>query len=111
MTTAKDWAALQLAVWDVIYNTDASGAVTGNRFSVTSAGSSGAWAEAQTCISALPDTQGYVGYLLKPTDTTAQELFIDVTPIPEPTTMVASLLLLLPFGASTFRLVRKARVA
>lgn len=33
------------------------------------------------------------------------------TPVPEPTTMIAGVLLLLPFGASTFRILRKTRTA
>jgi hypothetical protein len=33
------------------------------------------------------------------------------TPVPEPTTMIAGALLLLPFGASTIRFLRKARTA
>ena len=33
------------------------------------------------------------------------------TPVPEPTTMIAGALLLLPFGASTFRILRKSRAA
>jgi hypothetical protein len=33
------------------------------------------------------------------------------TPVPEPTTMIAGALLLLPFGVSTFRVLRKSRVA
>ena len=35
----------------------------------------------------------------------------DFTPVPEPTTMIAGALLLLPFGASTIRLLRKTRTA
>jgi hypothetical protein len=110
VTTAKDWAALQLAVWDVIYNTDATGKVTGSRFSVTTDVDS-AWDLAQTWVGSLPRTTDYVGYLLKPTDTTAQELFIGVTPVPEPTTIIAGALLLLPFGASTLRALRRNRAA
>jgi hypothetical protein len=34
-----------------------------------------------------------------------------VTPVPEPTTMVAGAMLLLPFGASTLRILRKSRTA
>ena len=34
-------------------------------------------------------------------------LFTPVTPVPEPTTMIAGALLLLPFGASTLRILRK----
>jgi hypothetical protein len=33
------------------------------------------------------------------------------TPVPEPTTMIAGALLLLPFGASTLRILRKSRAA
>jgi hypothetical protein len=33
------------------------------------------------------------------------------TPVPEPTTMIAGALLLLPFGASTLRMLRKSRKA
>jgi choice-of-anchor C domain-containing protein len=36
---------------------------------------------------------------------------ISLTPVPEPTTMVAGALLLLPFGASTLRVLRRNRVA
>jgi hypothetical protein len=32
-------------------------------------------------------------------------------PVPEPTTMIAGALLLLPFGASTLRILRKGRAA
>ena len=35
----------------------------------------------------------------------------DVTEVPEPTTMIAGALLLLPFGASTLRMLRKNRKA
>jgi hypothetical protein len=34
-----------------------------------------------------------------------------VAPVPEPTTMIAGALLLLPFGASTLRILRKSRAA
>ena len=34
-----------------------------------------------------------------------------VAPVPEPTTMIAGALLLLPFGASTLRMLRKSRKA
>ena len=35
----------------------------------------------------------------------------DVSPVPEPTTMIAGALLLLPFGATTLRMLRKNRAA
>ena len=36
---------------------------------------------------------------------------LTITPVPEPTTMIAGALLLLPFGASTLRMLRKNRMA
>jgi hypothetical protein len=33
-----------------------------------------------------------------------------LAPVPEPTTLIAGALLLLPFGASTLRIVRKSRM-
>jgi len=36
---------------------------------------------------------------------------VDVSTVPEPTTMIAGALLLLPFGASTLRMLRKRQVA
>lgn len=109
--TATDWAALQLAVWAAVYNTDASGGITGARFAVNSDAGSGAWAEAQTWLGSLPRTTDYVGYLLQPVNTSAQELLIGVTPVPETTTWIAGALLLLPFGASTVRILRKRQMA
>ena len=35
----------------------------------------------------------------------------NLSPVPEPTTVIAGALLLLPFGASTLRLLRKHRTA
>ena len=45
-----------------------------------------------------PDNQKYIG-------------LDNVSVVPEPTTMVAGALLLLPFGASTLRILRKNRTA
>jgi len=36
---------------------------------------------------------------------------LTITPVPEPTTMIAGALLLLPFGASTLRILRKKQTA
>ena len=111
-TTATDWAALQLAVWKATYDTGPNGQIvwgTGERFVVNSDAGSGAWLEAQTLLNDLPRNTDYVGYLLKPVDASAQELFIDVTPVPEITTLMAGALLLLPLGASTLRFSRRHR--
>jgi hypothetical protein len=41
----------------------------------------------------------------------AMEASFEFTPVPEPTTVVAGALLLLPFGASTLRILRKRQAA
>jgi hypothetical protein len=43
-------------------------------------------------------------------DTYSQNIQV-LAPVPEPTTMIAGALLLLPFGASTLRILRKRQMA
>jgi len=113
--TTEQKAALQLAVWEALYNTTAGGGVTGTRFTVSS-GDATAIADASSLVSGLTGNYGLAGYLLYPTQLIGvnangeppQELLIAV---PEPTTVVAGALLLLPFAASTFRILRKNRAA
>lgn len=105
--SAEQWAGLQLAVWSAIYNTDSGGEVTGVRFSVTG-GNATAIDYANGLIRDLNRGEvEYAGYLLKPLNASAQELLVGVTEVPEPSTMLAAALLLLPFGASAFRVLRK----
>jgi len=67
---------------------------------------------------AAVDANISAGYVLVPQNTSAQDL-IYVTPgtgklnppVPEPTTMVAGVLLALPFGASALRILRKKSIA
>jgi hypothetical protein len=114
--TVEQMAALQLAVWEVLYNTTASGSVTGTRFTV-SGGDAGAIALASSWLSGLDGNYGLAGYLLYPTQgggvnadgEPPQELLIAA--VPEPTTVIAGALLLLPFGASTLRILRRKRMA
>jgi hypothetical protein len=114
--SATDWAALQLAVWKVLYDTGADGSVvwgSGSRFQMNydPTQNGAAWTEATSWIAALPRTTDYAGYLLAPTDPTAQELIVGVSPVPEPTTLLAGAALLVPLGASTLRFCRKQRQA
>lgn len=120
--TTDQKAALQLAVWAALYNTTASGAVTGTRFSV--AGSSTALTLAENYLTDLNAQSGvgnfgYNGYLLTPDPALGginanadgkppQELLIG-TPVPEAPTVIAGMLLLLPFAASTYRILRRKR--
>lgn len=116
--TLTDKAALQLAVWEALYDTTSGGSpslnLTTGRFKVL-AGDAAAIAEAASWALAVNYSHTYAGYLLVPDPTVqngalAQETFFNVTPVPEPTTMIAGAMLLLPFGASTLRFMRNKRV-
>lgn len=118
--TTDQKAALQLAVWAALYNTTGSGTVAGTRFSV--AGSSTAITLAENYLidlNAQSDVGnfGYNGWLLTPDPAIGginanadgkppQELLIG-TPVPEAPTVIAGMLLLLPFAASTYRILRR----
>ncbi len=125
--TAQDQAALQLAVWAALYDSSSTTPVanwgtvlangSGARFTINGAASSdpGAVVEAINILNAYLGGANspidYKGYLLKPTDPSAQELLYCPTPVPEPTTVLAGMLLLLPFGASTIRHIRRNKAA
>jgi len=121
-TTLK--AALQLAVWDALYNTTDTGqieAMTASdaRFKVT-AGDQAAITQAKAWIAALngmgdeEGNFGLAGYLLTPF-TTPHNYNTDGKPpqglmfgvVPEAPTVIASALLLLPFAASAFKILRR----
>jgi hypothetical protein len=113
--TTTDRAALQLAVWEALYDTTAGSRTLGSRFMVNS-GDAAAISEANTWLGQVDPSAQYAGSLLIPTPESqgslnAQEMLYNVTPVPEPTTMIAGALLLLPFGASTLRWVRRNRAA
>lgn len=123
--TPAEKAALQLAVWEALYNTTAFGDVTGARFNV-SGGDSAAISQASTWISDLNAQAnvgnfGYNGYLLYPDPVSGgvnansdgkppQELLIG-TPVPEAPTVIAGVLLLLPLATSAFKVLRRKRTA
>jgi hypothetical protein len=117
--SASDKAALQLAVWEALYDTTAGGSpslsLASGRFKVI-LGDTAAINEASLWLSQVNYSARYAGSLMEPDPQMqngflAQEVFFGVTPVPEPTTMIAGALLLLPFGASTLRFVRKKRAA
>jgi len=118
-TTLK--AALQLAVWEALYNTTATGDIisgSGARFKVTN-GDAAAIAQANAWIVALNGLSdegnfGLDGYLLTP----ATSHYTDGRPpqglliaVPEAPTVIAGALLLLPFAASTLKILRRKRTA
>jgi|SRR6266480_1054645 len=63
-------------------------------------------------VNLTPTTIGHLSFFWA--DGGSSSSFVDdvsVTPVPEPTTMLAGAMLLLPFGASTLRVLRRNRVA
>jgi hypothetical protein len=116
VTTPTDWAALQLAVWKALYDTEANGNVltTGSsqRFTVQTDPTGAAWNEAQTWLGQLPRNPSFTGYLLYPDPTTqngalGQEVLVGVSAVPEPATLAAGALLLVPFAISSIRFLRR----
>ncbi len=109
--SAQQMATLQLAVWMALYNTVGNGSVTGTRFSASGVDTT-AIDDATAWVSSLNGGYDYTGYLLYPTAGSApdapQELLIGA-PVPESPTVIAGALLLLPFAASTFRILYNRR--
>lgn len=111
--SASEKAGVQLAIWAALYNTGAGQDWTQldtGRFHVNS-GDAVAKADAVTYLSTLLGANGnspnsYDGNLMVTTNPNinAQEVLV---PVPEPTTVLAGMLLLLPFGASTIRHLRR----
>jgi hypothetical protein len=119
--TVSQKAALQLAVWSALYNTkgtslggEAGLTVNSGRLSVTG-GDSTAISLADTLLASIPTSfSAFAGYLLQPDPTsqyglTGQELFDNVSAVPEPATIISGMLLLLPLGASAFRIFRNRK--
>jgi hypothetical protein len=113
-------AALEFAIWSALYNSTGYGHVnTGTGSGVWHPNGLNATIQGyfDSDLAALNGTQGniplYTGDILRGVSYNTlgqqQEFFSLGTPIPEPTTMVAGALLLLPFGASTLRILRKKR--
>lgn len=108
-------AAVQLAVWAALYNTGSRLTVSdaSQRFSVSGGNESGiSAANAMLALIPQPDLFHYDGSLIQPlteqgtVDVYAQEL-LTYAAVPEPATFVAALALLLPFGVSITRSLRK----
>ena len=92
---SQDAAALQVAIWNLVVP---SATVSGNTPVTT---------QAATWIADLPNLTATAN-LRAVVSPTLQNY---VVPVPEPTTMIAGALLLLPFGASTLRILRRNRGA
>jgi|ERR1035438_5285136 hypothetical protein len=92
-------AALQVAIWEDI------AAYVGTPLTVS--GNDPVTTQAALMLASLPSLHAEAGLqgLVSPTTQNY------VVPVPEPTTMIAGALLLLPFGASTLRILRKKQTA
>jgi hypothetical protein len=107
--SALDAAALQVAIWETLGNGQPLGngapgytVTDGNHSDSTT---TAVFNQAQTYINSLSGLQAEadLGAIVSPTGQAY------VVAVPEPTTMISGALLLLPFGASTLRIVRKNR--
>ena len=129
-TRAQWWAAIQLSVWDALYNTKSDGTIDTSstaRFKISSGAvdstvlglvsswlqPAGAHYAGDILVPIIPGSSptGWVPDGPPSASPGAQGMLYDVTPVPEPTTLIAGALLLLPFGASTLRVLRKHRAA
>jgi hypothetical protein len=97
---AQDAAALQVAIWESLGNNTLG-------YTVTVSGNDPVTAEAANMLASLSGLTGLADLrgLVSPSGQNY------VVPVPEPTTMIAGALLLLPFGASTLRILRKKQTA
>jgi len=114
--TAAQGTGLALAMYYALYDSTAYGAVdtASTRFQLTSPLSGDIYNAFATYLGALNPASVQAnlgsGNILRSIENGAgQDLIWNVTPVPEPTTMIAGALLLLPFGVSTFRMLRKNR--
>lgn len=120
---ANQGAGLALAMYEALYDSTGYGTTdtSGNgRFYVTQGLSGNVQTAYNTYLGALNGAQSVAnvtantgnGYILRSTENGAgQDLIWNVQPVPEPTTVIAGALLLLPFGISTLWRIRKNRVA
>jgi hypothetical protein len=110
-------AALEFAIWTALYDSTGYGAVGSSPWQPNGLGSgaNSVGSSYSGYLTALNATGGniplYTGNILRGTSYTLsgqqQEFLMLGTPIPEPTTILAGALLLLPFGASTLRILRQ----
>jgi len=99
-SSSVDAAALQVAIWEEV-------ALGNGTYTLTVSGNSAVTTEATTMLGS-PGTATTGLIAVVDTQTTGQAYSF---PVPEPSTMISGALLLLPFGASTLRILRRNRAA
>ena len=116
-------AALEFAVWNALYNSTAYGAIGGSVYTHATLDlneQNDYDIYNHSLLSKGPNIPIYLGNVLEATGAAPlgngqngqdQEFFLLTTPVPEPTTLIAGALLLLPFGASTLRILRRKHAA
>jgi hypothetical protein len=128
--TADQGAGLALAMYEALYDSTGYGmynaAVNSGNFYVTAGLSGGVLTAYNSYLSILNTASSAAsvtanlanGYVLRDANYVAtgvatpgagQDLIWNVTPVPEPTTMIAGAMLLLPFGLQTVRHLRKRK--
>jgi hypothetical protein len=119
-------AALEFAVWTALYDSSGYGALGHpnnwlapiGQMDSTTLNYYNQYTAALMSAGSFINTHLYTGNVLEstiagsgPGSGGSQEFLLLGSPVPEPTTVIAGALLLLPFGASTIRMLRKTRAA
>ncbi len=114
-------AALEFAIWTSLYNSTAYGVLGNNAWAAPTGQMDATTFGYYNGFIAGLTTSGingpqFTGNILEstvagsgPNSGGSQEFFMLGSPVPEPTTMIAGALLLLPFGASTLRILARRR--
>jgi hypothetical protein len=112
VANANQGAGLALAMYKVLYDSTGDGTYGAGGFAVTSwGGHTAAQTAYNNYLAGLLGTSPLAGSILVPTNPNGPGSGQEFILIPEVTTMIAGAMLLLPFGASTLRYLRKNRAA
>jgi len=126
--SSEQAAALEFAIWNSLYNSTGYGALGGNVYTPAAldAAEAADFSAYNASLTSGQPIQLYTGDILEGTGAPGdganggddQELFLLMTPppspnqvVPEPTTLISGALLVLPFGGTAFRALRKKLVS
>lgn len=115
-SSGLEGGAMQLAIWKVLYDSGVDGIAVSDFTTGTLRGVNGSWkasvagaSDLVNQVNAARNNNKFVTYddiWLHPTTDANQGFLAPGTPVPEPSTIIAGALLLLPFGASAIRRIR-----